>query len=311
MECNEVRPLIDAYVDRELSTSEARCVQAHLERCAVCRRESEAVLALGRALRQADYHRAPERLRASILAGLPPVTEPEPEPEPGLRHRMGFAWWKESWRLPRLAWRNDGWHLPHLPRFAGRAAAVSGSAARIGAMAAVGLALCATAAVVAVTLTLNRPAASDAFVDELVASHVRAQLSGHDIDVVSSDQHTVKPWFNGRLDYAPPVEDLASSGFALVGGRLDYLGHRRVAVLVYRYRKHVVDVYVLPDTDADAAEQAGAAALLRDGYALARWREHAMVWWAVTDAAPAVLDQFEAALDARLRASEHGPESRP
>jgi anti-sigma factor RsiW len=296
MECNEVRPLIDAYVDRELSSSEARLVQAHLECCAVCRRESEAVLALGRALRQADYHRAPDRLRASILAALPPMAEPVPR----LRRGMRFAWWKEGWRLPRFTWWNDGWRLP---RFAGSAAAASGSAARIGAMAAVGLALCATAAIVAVTLTLHRPAASEAFVDELVASHVRAQLSGRDIDVVSSDQHTVKPWFNGRLDYAPPVEDLASSGFALVGGRLDYLEHRRVAVLVYRYRKHVVDVYVLPNTDADAAAQTGAAVLLRDGYALARWRDRDMVWWAVTDAAPEVLDRFEAALDTRLRAS--------
>jgi anti-sigma factor RsiW len=297
MECSEVRPLIDAYVDRELSSSEARCVQAHLERCAVCRRESEAVLALGRALRQADYHRAPDRLRASILAALPPMAEPEPRQ----RRHMRFAWWNEGWRLPRFTWWNNGWRLP---RFAGSAAGASGSAARIGAMAPVGLALCATAAIVAVTLTLtlHRPAASEAFVDELVASHVRAQLSGRDIDVVSSDQHTVKPWFNGRLDYAPPVEDLASSGFALVGGRLDYLGHRRVAVLVYRYRKHVVDVYVLPDTDANAAEQAGAA-LLRDGYALTRWRDREMVWWAVTDASPEVLDRFKAALDARLRAS--------
>ncbi len=293
MECNEVRPLIDAYVDRELSSSEARRVQAHLEHCAVCRRESEAVLALGRTLRQADYHRAPDRLRASILAALPPMAEPEPR----LHRRMRFASWKEGWRSRFAEW-NDGRRL--FP-FAGSGALASGPAARIATRAAIGLALCATVAIVAITLTLHRPAASEAFVDELVSSHVRAQLSGRDIDVVSTDQHTVKPWFNGRLDYAPPVEDLASSGFALVGGRLDYLGHHPVAVLVYRYRKHVVDVYVLPDTDADAAAQAGAATLLRDGYALARWRDQHMVWWAVTDAAPEVLDRFKAALDARLR----------
>ena len=65
---------------------------------------------------------------------------------------------------------------------------------------------------------------------------MRAQVSGRDIDVISTDQHTVKPWFNGRLDYSPPVEDLAASGFPLEGGRLDYLAHQRVAVLVYHYR---------------------------------------------------------------------------
>ena len=96
-------------------------------------------------------------------------------------------------------------------------------------------------------MTLSaRHADTDRTVDELVSSHVRADLSARDIDVISTDRHTVKPWFNGRIDYAPPVEDLAAAGFALVGGRLDYVGRRRVAVLVYRYRQHVIDVYVRP-----------------------------------------------------------------
>jgi anti-sigma factor RsiW len=200
--------------------------------------------------------------------------------------RPSFAWWKDLWRLPRLT-------LGARP-----SSGTAAPAARLAATSAAGLALCAAAAIVVVTLLLPRPAGLETFADELVASHVRAQLSGHDIDVVSTDQHTVKPWFNGRLDYSPPVEDLASSGFALVGGRLDYIGHRRVAVLVYRYRKHVVDVYVFPEV-AEAA--AGTPPRVRDGYSMARWRQRDMVWWAVTDAAPAVLDQFEAALDTRLR----------
>ena len=134
------------------------------------------------------------------------------------------------------------------------------------------------------------------FVDELVASHVRAQLSGRDIDVISTDQHTVKPWFNGRIDYAPPVEDLAASGFPLAGGRLDYIGHRRVAVLTYRHAKHVIDVYVLP-ADDPAAGKPGPA-IIRDGYALARWSDSGMMWWAVTDAAPDSLTALQAALKA-------------
>ena len=125
-----------------------------------------------------------------------------------------------------------------------------------GWLAALAVALCAATAVI--TLNLRRPADFTPFADELVESHVRAQVSGRDIDVISTDRHTVKPWFNGRLDYSPPVEDLAASGFALEGGRLDYIGHQRVAVLVYRYRKHVIDVYVFPQAGSGGAVRAGA-----------------------------------------------------
>ncbi len=294
MDCKEVRPLIDAYVDRELSASEAREVEAHLEQCAECRRESEAVLGISRAVHQAAYHRAPESLRSRIVAALP-QTMPAPEAE--AKPERNAAW--QPRRHSRIERWLAGWRLP---RFDGIAAG-SGYAARLGTLGAVGVALVAAAAIVAITIgLLQRPLGSRAFVDELVASHVRAQLSGRDIDVVSSDQHTVKPWFNGRLDYAPPVEDLASSGFALVGGRLDYVGHRRVAVLVYRYRKHVVDVYVFPDTDSAPAARAGSDARTLEGYALVRWRERGMIWWAVTDAAPDTLSRFEDAMQARLGA---------
>src|ERR1700754_370735 len=150
-----------------------------------------------------------------------------------------------------------------------------------------------------VLYTQQRAAAPSGLVDELVSSHVRAQISGRDIDVISSDQHTVKPWFNGRIDYAPPVVDLASSGFPLAGGRLDYVGHQRVAVLTYIYRKHVIDVYVFPDNDPAAGKPG--PALSSDGYAVARWRDAGMMWWAVTDAAPEALTQLEAALRGRLQ----------
>src|SRR5438874_6029530 len=82
---------------------------------------------------------------------------------------------------------------------------------------------------------------------EAAATHVRATLSNHLIEVASSDQHTVKPWLSARLDYSPPVQDLANEGFTLIGGRLDYLERRPVATLVYRYRKHTIDVFVRPD----------------------------------------------------------------
>ncbi|GAB2880213.1 zf-HC2 domain-containing protein [Paraburkholderia jirisanensis] len=180
-------------------------------------------------------------------------------------------------------------------RGAGAFALPFGAAWRGGALA---LAICAALAA-GVTVMQQRAAAPAGLVDQLVSSHVRAQVSGRDIDVISSDQHTVKPWFNGRIDYAPPVVDLASSGFPLAGGRLDYVGHQRVAVLTYTHRKHVIDVYVFPDNDPAAGKPG--PSLSSDGYAVARWRDAGMMWWAVTDAAPEALTQLEAALRGRLQ----------
>ncbi|VVD68660.1 transmembrane transcriptional regulator (anti-sigma factor) [Pandoraea aquatica] len=130
---------------------------------------------------------------------------------------------------------------------------------------------------------------------EIVSSHVRALLSQHPIDVISTDQHTVKPWFNGRLDYAPPVVDLADKGFPLAGGRLDYVGGRTVSVLIYHTDKHPIDVYVYP-----ARDKASAAPMITgsDGYAIARWRRNGMTYWAITDAEPSHLRVFVEALQA-------------
>ena len=130
---------------------------------------------------------------------------------------------------------------------------------------------------------------------EIVASHVRALLSQHPIDVVSTDQHTVKPWFNGRIDYAPPVTDLSDKGFPLEGGRLDYVGGRTVAVLVYRTDKHPIDLYVFPARDKGAAAPTITGA---DGYAIARWRRGGMTYWAITDAEASHLRVFVEALQA-------------
>ncbi|MBN3759109.1 anti-sigma factor [Paraburkholderia sp. Tr-20389] len=313
MDCNEARPLLDANADHELTPPQSRDVQRHIESCESCRRESEMVRAMKGAVRSANYYRAPDELRARIMAALP-STEParpervmresEAQQEPGARQRKG---WRDWLRLPEL---------PKLPKgggfgpLAGEGAggSMSGTAggrwqqstAWRGGLA---LAFCALVAA-GVAVTLHRTGEPLPLVDELVASHVRAQLSGHDIDVVSSDQHTVKPWFNGKLDYAPPVEDLAASGFPLAGGRLDYVGHRRVAVLTYRHAKHVIDVYVFPEDDRSAGKPG--PALVRDGYAVARWRDDGMMWWAVTDAAPESLTALQTALTARLHGGEPG-----
>jgi anti-sigma factor RsiW len=130
--------------------------------------------------------------------------------------------------------------------------------------------------------------ASEDFAVAAVAAHVRATLGDHLIEVASSDRHTVKPWLSARLDYSPPVQDLANEGFTLIGGRLDYLERRNVATLVYRYREHTIDVFVRPDT---SGAQTTALHTVR-GFNVARASGPSMDWLAVSDAEPAVLTAF-------------------
>ncbi|MFM0000110.1 anti-sigma factor [Paraburkholderia dipogonis] len=312
MDCNEARPLLDANADHELPAPDALRVQQHIESCAGCRRESENLRALSGAVRAAPYHRAPQSLRERIVAGLPPVEEPVAAAEVPVanvktppRERARRGWldrWLDGWRAPQGGF---GW-----PTGAGGSVGSGGVFAR-GWLTALVVALCAVAAGVA--LNLRRPADFGPFADELVESHVRAQVSGRDIDVISTDRHTVKPWFNGRLDYSPPVEDLAANGFALEGGRLDYLAHQRVAVLVYRYQKHVIDVYVFPQTGSGGTgrDTGGAvpATLGREGYSIAHWNAEGMTWWAISDAAPDALKGLEVALKARLQSGSERTEA--
>ncbi len=198
------------------------------------------------------YHRAPAHLPARVLAGLP--REPRP-------------------RIARFTW-------PTLS--SGGALAWAGG----------GLAGVAASALVFGALILVRPPQADALGQAIVSSHVRALLSQHPIDVVSTDQHTVKPWFNGRLDYAPPVIDLEAKGFPLEGGRVDYIDRRTVGVLIYRYQKHPIDLYILPATNGASVP----ASYSTDGYAVARWHQDGMNFWAITDAEPAHLHAFVQAL---------------
>lgn len=127
---------------------------------------------------------------------------------------------------------------------------------------------------------------------ELVASHVRALQPGHLEDVISTDRHTVKPWFDGRLDFAPPVRDLAAVGFPLKGGRLDYIDGRTVAALVYQRDKHIIDLYVWPTANGPANM---ARADERHGYNVVHWNWNGMTLWAVSDVEPSQLLDFEKA----------------
>jgi anti-sigma factor RsiW len=155
---------------------------------------------------------------------------------------------------------------------------------------AAGVAIAAASSVL--TLGTVRRSASDAAGDELLASHVRSLQPGHLTDVVSTNQHNVKPWFNGRVDVSPSVPNLDTLGFPLVGGRTDYARGRAVPVVVYARRQHMINVYVWPSaTDAASPPRSSS----RNGYNVVGWRSGGLEYVAVSDLNPKELDAFAAA----------------
>ena len=153
------------------------------------------------------------------------------------------------------------------------------------------LALAASLAVVALgswRLGLRR-AAGEALADAVLTSHIRSLMPGHLTDVLSSDQHTVKPWFNGRLDFSPPVYDFSGRGYPLLGGRLDYVNGRAVAALVYGRRQHLINVFLWPAVRGPAG---GPSMRTRQGYHELHWTTADYAYWVVSDLGLAELQDF-------------------
>ena len=140
------------------------------------------------------------------------------------------------------------------------------------------------------------PLQSASLEDQLVASHVRSLLANHLIDVETSDRHVVKPWFNGKIDFSPPVVDLKDQGFPLVGGRLDYADQRVVAALVYRRRAHLINLFVLP---AHSGPLAGPPHHAPTSYSVVHWTRGGLDFWAVSDVEAGDLETFHKAFAAR------------
>ena len=229
MDCKSALILLELYLDGELDAGDVRELEAHVDGCAECRE----------ALTKLDVLR--RTLRDPGLAYVPP---------PELRERIRFAAQTAnaaSAQPPRRVQRA----IPAWWRFAA-ASVLAFTAGGIS----VGLwNLQATAVAQGAQLTRD-----------LFASHWRALAAASPVDVVSSDRHTVKPWFAGKIAEAPLTRDFAAQGFSLIGGRLDYVGNERVAVLVYGHGHHVIDVFVLPAVDRASIS----TSVLQRGYALDR-----------------------------------------
>jgi anti-sigma factor RsiW len=139
-----------------------------------------------------------------------------------------------------------------------------------------------------VALFRSRDASHDTISQEILSSHVRSLIGTHLLDVPSSDQHTVKPWFNGKLDFSPDVKDFANQGFGLAGGRLEYLNNRPVAALIYKRRQHIINLFVWPSAESPSSD----GVVTRNGYNIVHWTKAGMTYWAVSDLNANELQQF-------------------
>ena len=151
-------------------------------------------------------------------------------------------------------------------------------------------AIAATAVVTwSAAMLLEFEAQGDRIGEQVIAGRARSVLTNHATDVASSDQHTVKPWLSSKLDFSPPVTDLTAADFPLVGGRLDYVENRPVAVLVYRHRQHLIDVFVWPDMKRTAVSMQASS---KQGFNIVHWTDGGMTFWAVSDVNRADLKIF-------------------
>lgn len=248
MTCAEARPVLGAFVDLELSATEAAAAAAHVAQCTACAAEVAALTAIGAAVRRAlPALQAPDVLRGRIQQAL--AAEPAASPDSQTPRSWKARWWTRA------------------------AAAVL---------------LIAVGSVGTLLVTPRRTGMADSESAALVDRHVRALMAQHPIEVTSSERHTVKPWFAGRVDFSPPVPALDSLGILLIGGRVDTVETAPAAVLAYRKRLHLVGVFVRPDGSGSVEPLMGESR----GYNVVRWQERGFRFAAVSDLNAAELRAF-------------------
>lgn len=262
MQCDRARELIGAYIDGELTGSDRQSVIGHLQTCTECAALAQDHARIGRQIATAGRETAPKGLALRIRASLSEEADNAPKP---VEAAIADVF------IPAPALNRRRWSSGFARQAASLAAAcVLSSALTWGA------------------LTAFAPAKH--LESDIVSAHIRSLLQDSPIQIASSDSHTVKPWFNGRIDFAPDVRDLTAEGFPLVGGRLDYIGDRRVGAIVYRRRVHVVNVFMWPA--ANAEPQAPRFETVK-GYNLMTWSRSGISYWAISDLNSGELRQLQ------------------
>ncbi|HEY3929593.1 MAG TPA: anti-sigma factor [Candidatus Koribacter sp.] len=261
MNCEQARALIELYADDELDLAQSLELERHVETCVACAAMLADVHKLSRAVKSSGvYGEMPSalhgRVRNAALADVGIQQRAVVVPAP--RRPAPVAWWRPL-------------------------------GIAVAAMLILG--------VFAVRWLPTAHRATDEntlLAQEVLDSHVRSMMADHLYDVPSTDQHTVKPWFDGKLDFAPPVVDLTSEGFELAGGRLDYIAGRPVAAVVYRRRKHVINLSMWPEHGTEAVN-----AIMRNGYNMLYWKSGSLEFWAVSDLNAQEMREFVALIQAR------------
>lgn len=248
MTCRDAEPLLHARLDSELDMAGSASIDQHFSECRAC------------AAQYAALQNLHEEIVAADLA-YPPA--------PALEQKLAAQFLREKKSLFSF-WSRPFWNRPW-------------PSAYVMAGAAVGV------AILIFSVSMMRSAReTDAIGVEVLDNHLRALQPSHLVDVPSSDQHTVKPWFQGKTNFSPPVPDLTKDDFILIGGRLEVIHQQPAAAIVYRRRQHVVSLYVLPSPGADSKTE------LRElgGYHLLHWTQNNMSNWAVSDVNSADLRKF-------------------
>ena len=242
MNCQQVRPMIHAYVDGELDVAQMIEMEQHVSQCASCGELDRSIRALRTVVStQAPYYKAPQHLRELPQAVVAARTT------------------STAARFPKSGMLTVACLL------------LVGAIGFWGGM-------------------LSNPAQKNySPMESVVVAHIRSLQVEHAVDVVSTDRHTVKPWFQGRLDYSPLVVDLSEKGFKLSGGRLDYLTDRPIAAIVYYRRSHAINLFCWPSsTDGESSLRR----LATQGFHLRNWQSAGMTYWAISDLNDKELDQF-------------------